>query len=205
MIGVIDYGCGNVGSVLNMLSKIGVWGEIVRYPEKIKDMQAVILPGVGSFDTGVRGLREKGFWEPLRRHVETENKPILGICLGMQLLFEGSEEGSLPGFGWLPGKAARFNGRAVPRIPHIGWQPLQVTENGRALFADIAEPEYYFVHAYHAPADLDPAYVTAYCRYGYDFPAAVRKGQVWGAQFHPEKSLLAGMDLLKNFARITTT
>lgn len=200
MIGVIDYGCGNVGSVLNMLSKAGIWGELVDSPEKIASMRALILPGVGSFDTGAKGLRDGGFWEPIRQHVEADKKPILGICLGMQLLFSGSEEGLLPGFGWLPGTVTRFGGPHVTRVPHIGWQTLTVTPAGQALFGSIAKPEYYFVHAYHAPVNLPAENVAAYSRYGYDFPAAVQKGNVAGVQFHPEKSLGCGMDLFKKFA-----
>jgi len=199
MLGVIDYGYGNVGSVLNMFSKVGVWAEIVDSPEKIKQMKAIILPGVGAFDTGVKELKERGFWDAIKYHVEVDKKNILGVCLGMQLLFEGSEEGELPGFGWLPGKVERFDASVVPRIPHIGWQPLQIQPLGESLFEDIQNPEYYFVHAYHAPRDLDVKHVAAYCHYGYSFPASVKNNNVLGMQFHPEKSLGAGMSLLKNF------
>ena len=195
-IAVIDYGCGNVGSVKNMFSKIDIWSEISASPELLSSYDAIVLPGVGSFDNGVRRLKNTGFWEVIVELVEQKKTPILGICLGMQLFFEASEEGEEKGFGWIPGTLKKFD-KQVDRVPHMGWNHLQGINNNALI--EPKRNEFYFVHSYHAPRDLAPEYCLASCDYTGSFPAAVIHENRVGFQFHPEKSLTNGMELLKNW------
>ncbi len=195
-IAIIDYGCGNVGSVKNMFSKIDIWSEIVTSPELLRGYKAIVLPGVGSFDNGVNRLRSTGFWDVIVDLVENKKLPILGICLGMQLFFEASKEGEEKGFGWIPGILQKFD-KELDRVPHIGWNTLQEMSNSK-LF-DPTKNEFYFVHSYHAPRNLDEKYCLAKCDYTGHFPAAVVHENSVGFQFHPEKSLSNGMELLKNW------
>ena len=198
-IGIIDYGCGNVGSVQNMFSKVDVWSELVSNPLSLNEYDALVLPGVGSFDTGVKKLKETGFWEVLSETVDKGKKPILGICLGMQLMFEGSEEGNERGFGWFEGKCQKFDVETVKRIPNIGWNELEpIEENGKYYFPK-KELVFYFVHSFHAPKNMEVKNVLATSNYNFDFPAAIEKNNITGFQFHPEKSLKNGMDLLKKW------
>lgn len=196
MIGIIDYGCGNVGSVQNMFSKIGIWSEKIAKPEILTDYSGIVLPGVGAFDTGARRLKSTGFWDALKQFVEVDQKPILGICLGMQLFFEGSDEGSEAGFGWLPGNVQKFSASESLRIPHMSWNAVDFKS---PRYTDLTANNFYFVHAYHAPANLDPMYVLGTTLYGEMFPSAVEHNNITGFQFHPEKSLVYGMELLKRW------
>lgn len=195
-IAIVDYGCGNVGSVKNMFSKIEIWSEIVSTPSLLENYSAIVLPGVGSFDNGVRRLKNTGFWDVIRDLVEDKNTPILGICLGMQLFFNASEEGNETGFGWIPGTLKKFD-KNLDRVPHMGWNSLLDANNSR-LF-DVSKNEFYFVHGFHAPVDLPEDYCLAKCKYIKVFPAAVKHKNIVGFQFHPEKSLSNGMELLKNW------
>jgi imidazole glycerol-phosphate synthase subunit HisH len=195
MIGIINYGCGNVGSIQNMFSKIGIWSQIITHPDEIYDKKALVLPGVGAFDNAVLKLKETGFWNGIKQHVEIENKPILGICLGMQLFFEASEEGKEKGLGWFKGSIKKFNVEKEYRIPHIGWEAINFVNAGYKKNIS-KESKYYFVHAYHAPCEMLDVDVLAYCDYQYVFPAALLKNNITGFQFHPEKSLSYGMELL---------
>lgn len=199
MVGIIDYGCGNVGSVQNMLSKAGIWSETISVPAEIKGKEALILPGVGAFDSGVQKLKETGFWNPIKEAVEKESMPILGICLGMQLFFEESEEGTERGFGWIPGKLLRFKAESGLRVPHMGWKQLLVHSEHPRNVIDQLNSEFYFVHSYHAPENLGREYIMAECQYGIPFPAAVVNKNITGFQFHPEKSLKHGMHLLSSW------
>lgn len=201
MIDVIDCGIGNIGSILNMLKHVGCSGQRTTDPGSLRDAEKIILPGVGAFDAGMRRLEEAGFAGVLHEKART-GTPILGICLGMQLLFESSEEGVLPGLGWIPGTIRRFDVTTCPdlRVPHIGWAHVEPAP-GAALFAGLEENRFYFVHSYHAVCD--PAHVAGVARHGYDFPAAVARNNIFGTQFHPEKSHRFGMRLLQNFAAYT--
>jgi glutamine amidotransferase len=206
MIVVIDYGMGNIGSVLNMLKKIGAEAAISPRPEDILAADKLILPGVGAFDTGMIRLEERGLVSVLRKKVIEERAPLLGICLGMQLLSKSSEEGRLPGLGFLEARTVKFRfGEGPPgekfRIPQMGWNRVEV-RGADPLFRDMyPEPRFYFVHSYHVVC-AEERDIIAVTRYGYEFASAVRRDNIAGVQFHPEKSHKFGMRLLKNFAEI---
>lgn len=200
---IVDYGCGNPASIANMLKKIGFRAEVSERPEDIEQADKLIFPGVGSFDFGVTRLRELGLGEALRARVLGDCVPILGICVGLQLFCRGSEEGELPGLGWIDADCVRFDSdRMGPgdKIPHMGWAEL-APKNDAGLFQAAGEtPRFYFVHAYHVRCDSEDI-VAATARHGYDFPAAVVQGNIAGVQFHPEKSHQFGMALLDRFVR----
>lgn len=204
MIVIIDYGLGNLSSILNMLKKIGTNALVSSDHDTIAKADKLILPGVGSFDTGMRNLEERNIIPLLNNLVLEEQTPILGVCLGMQLLSGKSEEGSLPGLGWLDAETFRFKFQNVNdnlKIPHMGWNQLMVT-HPHPLFAGLEEVNrFYFVHSYHV-ACANPDNVLASTSYGFDFTSAVVKDNIMGVQFHPEKSHKFGMRLLKNFSEL---
>ena len=202
MIGVIDCGIGNIGSILNMLKKVGAQGRAVEQGEEMDECDKLILPGVGAFDTGMALLSRQGRREALNRAHEQE-KPILGICLGMQLLGNRSEEGAAEGLGYLPFSLRRFCEERHPalKVPHMGWDEVRILQGDSALTGDMeAAPRFYFVHSYYAVCD-DPDDILMTCEYGETFAAAVHRNHVWGVQFHPEKSHRFGMSIMRNFAK----
>ncbi len=203
MIAVVDYGLGNLGSVANMLKKIGAPAKITSDEGEIRGARGLILPGVGHFDEGMRKLHERGLTQLLEERVKQARVPILGICLGMQLLARRSEEGREKGLGWLAADVKRFAFAAdsMLPIPHMGWNEVDAASG--ALFAETPNgaPRFYFVHSYHVVCD-DAVDVMAWSTYGYRFAAAVRVGEIYGVQFHPEKSHKFGMVVLKNFAAV---
>jgi glutamine amidotransferase len=203
MLVIIDYGIGNLGSIANMLKKVGVRSTIASDEVTIASAEKLVLPGVGAFDNGMQNLRVRGLVDVLNQQVLDERKPILGLCLGMQLFSHKSEEGAEPGLGWLEATTVRFSfagsQAALLKVPHMGWNYIW-PERADPLLADLPdEPCFYFVHSYHLVcSNADD--VLASTHYGYDFPAMVHRGNIYGAQFHPEKSHKYGMALLKNFA-----
>lgn len=203
MVVVIDYGLGNLGSILNMLKKIGAEVVISSNPAVILEADKLILPGVGAFDQGMKNLRQSGLQNVLEQKVIGEKTPILGICLGMQLFAKASEEGVEPGLGWLDCKFVRFSFEDDKhkrfKIPHMGWNYIRRKQLDNPLLADLTEKtRFYFVHSYHAVCENEEDIMTV-TDYGYCFTSAVAKGNIWGVQFHPEKSHRFGMQLLKNF------
>lgn len=203
MIAIIDYGVGNLGSIANMLKKVGVKSVITSNSKAIADAEKLILPGVGAFDNGMQNLRACGLADLLDQQVLEARKPILGLCLGMQLFTLKSEEGVEPGLGWLEAATVRFsfNGATSSslKVPHMGWNYIQ-PKRSDPLLADLPnESRFYFVHSYHLVCSNTDD-VLASTNYGYNFPAMVNRGNIYGAQFHPEKSHKYGMTLLKNFA-----
>jgi len=198
--GVIDVGIGNVGSVLNMLKKIGAPAARITDPEDLAAVDRILLPGVGAFDAAMIKLEAKGFDVTIRERVAA-GTPLLGICLGMQLLLDRSEEGDRNGLGVVPGECLRFDAARLGaglKIPHMGWSEIE-TKQANPLFEGDQE-RFYFVHSYHAA--VAPADILATCRYGYEFACAIGRGNVYGVQFHPEKSHRFGMALLSRFARV---
>ncbi len=198
MITIVDYGMGNLSSIANMLKRIGVPSATTADPAALAAATKLILPGVGAFDTGMRNLRERGLVDVLERRVRKDGVPLLGICLGMQLLARSSEEGSLPGLGWIDADVVRFRGEGL-KVPHMGWNTVRPVGPG-GLFEGLGDPpRFYFVHAYRLRLDR-PEDLLGETDHGGPFPAAVGTGNLLGVQFHPEKSHRFGMGLLRNFA-----
>ena len=204
MIAVVDYGVANLGSMLNMLRRLGTQAELASTPEDLARAEKIILPGVGAFDHGMSALRERGLVEPLRKKALEDKVPLLGVCLGMQLLGKGSEEGRLMGMGLLDAYCRRFRfpPESRERVPHMGWSRLSSRSRDNRLLHGLDEQaRFYFVHSYHLVCNDDAA-VLACAHYGMEFVAVVQAGNVCGAQFHPEKSHRFGMALLRNFSEM---
>jgi glutamine amidotransferase len=198
MVVVIDYGVGNPGSILNMLKKLGADAKLSCDRDDIQRADRLILPGVGSFDRGLAELRSRGLEELLTEEVTVRRRPILGICLGMQMFARSSEEGQAPGLGWLDAVTQRLHPQPNLRLPHMGWNWIRPIGGEHSLFRGLNQPRFYFVHSYHVVCrDADD--VLATCRYGDEFVCAVRRGNIFGTQFHPEKSHRLGLQVLKNF------
>ena len=204
MITIIDYKMGNLGSIVNMLRRLGFEAAVGSERKHIENATKLILPGVGSFDSGIRHLHELGLNDLLEQKVMSHRIPFLGICLGMQLLCKGSEEGMKNGLGWIDAETVRFPNEVAGeslRIPHMGWNEISVKKQN-PLFKDLdANPRFYFVHGFHVQC-ADPEAVAATTTYGIEFHSSVRKDNIYGVQFHPEKSHKFGMQLLKNFAEL---
>lgn len=199
MIAIIDYGVGNLKSVYKALNNLGYQAQVVTTNKEIEKSHAVILPGVGAFKDAMAQLRSSGLVEGLLKSIEA-GKPVLGICLGMQLLYEKSfEDGEWEGLGLLKGEIVRFDKEL--KVPHMGWNRLKKNVEdpiGRGL----SNEEYvYFVHSYYLK-EKEEKEVIYYCEYGVDFPAVVRKDNIIGMQFHPEKSGKTGIKLLTNFGEL---
>lgn len=200
MIVIVDYGVGNLSSVANMLRKAGAIPKVSRDPAEIQSAEKVVLPGVGHFDHGMRMLRGAGLEGPLNAYVDS-GRPLLGICLGAQILGRRSEEGREPGLGWIDMECRRIPEAPGIRVPHMGWNRIAHTRPS-ALFAQAApDGRYYFVHSYHMVCASD-ADVLATAQHGIDFPCAVQRGNVYGMQFHPEKSLKHGLAVMRAFAAL---
>jgi imidazole glycerol-phosphate synthase subunit HisH len=199
VIVIIDYGMGNLRSVLNKMNRLGLEAVLSSDPAVIASAGKLILPGVGHFAHGMHNLAKLGLIETLNRKVLVEKTPVLGICLGMQLFTGFSEEGDAGGLGWIAGRTRRMNlsGDKL-KVPHMGWNTLQDMK-ASALFENIGpEDMFYFVHSYHAEC-ANPADVLASTGYGITFTSVIRKDNIIGMQFHPEKSHDSGEQILKNF------
>ncbi|MDO8751337.1 MAG: imidazole glycerol phosphate synthase subunit HisH [Dehalococcoidia bacterium] len=203
MITIVNYGMGNVGSILNMLKKIGAKAEITSDPETILQAQQLILPGVGAFDNGMKNLQEMGLIEPLNEAVVQQGKPILGLCLGMQLFTRSSEEGTRQGLGWIDAHTVRFKATEnapTLKVPHMGWNTINIKRDNYIFrSAGVREPRFYFAHSYHVVAH-NQSDILGEAVYGYPFVAAIQHENIIGVQFHPEKSHSYGMSLLRNYA-----
>ena len=201
MIGIIDYDAGNLRSVEKALQYLGKETIVTRDPEQIRKADKVILPGVGAFGDAMKKLQEYHL-DTLIREIADSGKPLLGICLGLQLLFEESEESpGVKGLGVLEGKIRRIPEGEGLKVPHIGWNSLHLEHNGR-LFRNIPENSYvYFVHSYYLEANA-PEIVKASTDYGVHIHASVEKNNLFACQFHPEKSSETGLQILKNFAEM---
>ncbi len=204
MIPIVDYGSGSINALKNIYDRLNISIEFAKTKEQILSADHIILPGVGAFDETVSTLHENGFIDVLNKKVLDEKVPILGICVGMQMLAHSSEEGILKGLSWIPGKVRKFDINMIPdkpKIPHLGWNSI-VTMRDCVLFKDI-DPEtgFYFMHSYYFEC-ADENNVIAKTEYGTTFHSAVNYENIYGVQFHPEKSHDNGIQLLRNFANL---
>ncbi len=201
-IAVVDYDMGNLHSACKGLKMAGADTLITDDPEQMASADALVLPGVGAFDPAMQHLRDRDLVEPLRT-IAASGKPFLGICVGMQLLFEGSEEGTEPGIGMVPGMVRRFRSEPDITIPHMGWNQLELAQSDCALMAGLAEQSWvYFVHSYYTDP-TDKTWNAATVTHGSQtVTAAIARGNVMATQFHPEKSSKAGLQLLANFVSV---
>lgn len=200
-IAITDYGMGNIRSVHNAFAKLGCDVVTSDDPAELSAADAIVLPGVGAFGEAVANLQQRDLVSPLIEMATDQQKPFLGICLGMQLLANVSHErGSFEGLGLIPGEIQRLDVPSDLRLPHIGWNSVHLS-NQATLFSDIVEDSsFYFVHGYHFVCDKQ--YVSATTEYGGDVVAAVERGNVFGVQFHPERSQSKGLTLLANFVKV---
>lgn len=201
MIGIVNYGLGNIASVVNMLDHLSVDARILDGPGDWSDIDRFILPGVGSFDRGMKGLTSSGLASALKHAVVDDGRPLLGICLGMQLLTRRSDEGLSPGLAWVPADTVKLQPRPTERVPHMGWREVHVNRNNELITLD-NNPRFYFVHGFGVQCD-NPKHVVAHVDYAQGFCACFQVGRIYGVQFHPEKSHRFGLDLLQRFASIT--
>lgn len=200
-VGVIDYGLGNIGSVINILDSIGVKAVICDSVELCKSCDRFILPGVGAFDNGIINLRGKDFFPELENQVLVEKKYILGICLGMQLLLDESEEGTEKGLGWIPGKVKKFQfDDQSMKVPHMGWNFVK-EENGIIQLDKAVPNRFYFVHSFYAELENESDVMFS-SKYGHIFHSGIGRENVLGAQFHPEKSHKYGQDLFRKYCAL---
>lgn len=199
-VSLVSYGLGNLGSVASMFARIGAEVRVVSTPDEIRASDRVLLPGVGAFDHGMARLDESGLSDALRDFASTE-RPLLGICLGMQLLLEASEEGERAGLGLVPGSTRRFARSPGLRVPHMGWNSIRALRPDPLIAGVETDSRFYFVHSYQVvPSRPDDS--LAVTDYAGEFTSIMRAGSIMGAQFHPEKSHAFGMTLLRNFASL---
>ena len=203
MISIINYGLGNLGSIKNMCKWVGVECEIISSKSEIEQANKILLPGVGAFDKAMSNISDLGIKEVLDEKALEDKIPILGICLGMQLLTEKSEEGNFEGLGWIPGETVKFK---FPdnkvKVPHMGWNIVNIKSDQKIVKDLGEEPRFYFVHSYYVKVQNEENKLLETNYGGIIFDSAIHKNNIYGAQFHPEKSHKFGMQLLKNFAEI---
>lgn len=200
MITIIDIGMGNIGSIKSMFDYLRVETTLSKDPDVIRNSTKLVLPGVGAFDNAMISLKTTGLVQVLNDKVMIEKVPILGICLGMQLLTKRSEEGVLPGLGWLDAETVRFPKNNGLRVPHMGWNTVKI-EKESPLFEGDDEKRFYFVHSYYVRCN-DPHDILTTTYYGLDFCSSVNHENIYGVQYHPEKSHRFGMRQLKKFAEL---
>lgn len=201
-IQVINYGLGNLNSIVNIIRKVGGTAKIINNPADLNQEQKLILPGVGSFDHGMNNINQLGWKEKLDDLVLNKKTPILGICLGMQLMCLRSEEGVLPGLGWIDANVIKFQFEDNSfKIPHMGWNNLKIEKKNDILEMNEEEKRFYFVHSYFVKANKESD-ILATTNYPKAFVSAFNANNIFGVQFHPEKSHKFGMQLLKNFINL---
>jgi imidazole glycerol-phosphate synthase subunit HisH len=201
VIAIVHYGLGNVDAIANIYKKLGIGAALATSAGDLQAAARIILPGVGAFDWAMRRLDASGMRDALERAVRVDKKPLLGICVGMQMLARRSDEGTRDGLDWIPGEVKRFDVASTMQLPHMGWNDVEPRE-GVGLFRDLSrEARFYFLHSYYFRAASDE-HVLATTTYDGVFASSLRSDNVYGVQFHPEKSHQWGVTLLKNFAEV---
>jgi glutamine amidotransferase len=202
MITVVDYHMGNIGSIANMIGKVGGKAQVTSDPALLRNAVKLVLPGVGHFDHGIATLTETGLAPVLDELVIQRRVPVLGICLGMQLMCRSSQEGQRKGLGWVDAEVRRFTPASGLKVPHMGWNAAAVVKDSPLFSREPAEPQrFYFVHSYYVDCH-DRADVLAVANHGAEFCAAFAHDNIYGVQFHPEKSHAFGMDLFRRFVEL---
>lgn len=199
MIAIIDYGLGNVFAFRNVYERLNVAVTMAHTPADIENAEKLILPGVGAFDHAMDRLNASGLRDSIEHFALVKKRPILGVCVGMQMLTEASEEGERPGLAWIPGAVRKFDGHAVA-LPHMGWNDVKALRHDD-LFHEMGDARFYFLHSYYVQC-RDEADALAEASYGSEFCCAISRANIFGVQFHPEKSHHWGVRLLKNFAEL---
>ena len=199
---IVDYGLGNIQAFNHIYSRLNIKVNVASTPEELTRANRLILPGVGAFDWAMTNLNQSGLRSSLDKMVLERNIPVLGVCVGMQMMAFGSEEGSAPGLGWIDGQVLHFSKEKhdLPALPHMGWNDIAASEKS-LLFQSIDSPSFYFLHSYYFLPEHEEATIAT-ANYGKSFTAAVNKENIYGTQFHPEKSHHWGISLLENFAHI---
>lgn len=201
MITIVDYGMGNLGSISNILRYVGEQARVTSDPEAIRQAEKLILPGVGAFDAAMARINDGPIRAALDESVVERKVPVLGICLGMQLLTRGSEEGSTPGLGWIDAETVRFPAQPGLKVPHMGWNTVEPTGENPLTRSLPEGSRFYFVHSYYVRT-RDPAHAMLKAFHGVSFDAGICRDHIFGVQFHPEKSHKFGMNLLRSFASL---
>ncbi len=204
MIGIINYGSGNIQAIATIYKKLNIEHKILNRLEDFRNIDKLILPGVGAFDSTIRQLTDSGLKDELNRLVLIKKVPVLGICVGLQIMGDGSDEGVLPGLGWIPGKVTKFDISKInfkPKIPHMGWNVINDLRN-HPIFKGIDHDfGFYFVHSFYFECE-NKKNILSTSNYGNEFASSIYSGHIIGTQFHPEKSHSNGVLLLKNFAEL---
>ena len=198
-----DLQISNMASVVNMIRKCGGTSEIISSPDELRDDCKLILAGVGAFDAAMRAIRDKGWQERLDDLVLNKKRPVLGICLGMQMMAKGSEEGSIPGLSWIDADVHKFRVTkdSILKVPHMGWNTVSVAKKNELIDIESIEERFYFVHSYHVVCN-NKEDVLAKVQHGGEVTAALSRDNIFGVQFHPEKSHRFGMEMIKNFLEL---
>lgn len=204
MIKIVNYGSGNIRAIGNIYDRLNINYEVADTPETLKGAEKIILPGVGAFDETMGMLNKSGFKEVLEELVLSKKIPILGICVGMQILSEGSEEGDLEGLGWIKGWVKKIDKNLLshkPKLPHLGWNSVDIKKHSKILDSVDSKTGFYFIHSFYFECQNQEDELTS-TFYGKSFSSSVNKGNIIGVQFHPEKSHHNGISLLKNFSHL---